>query len=90
MASESTSRLAIAALTGFGLLVVLLVALVVSEENLVGSAAGVVAIVTGVLLGLYLIRTEPGPDRAERDPSGVERDEPGAATPSVTDRRAEG
>jgi succinate-acetate transporter protein len=52
------------ALAGFAALAVLLVLLAVTESNAVGSAAGVVGIVSGVFLGLWLVRTEPAADAA--------------------------
>jgi hypothetical protein len=37
---------------------VLLVVFAVTEENLVGTAAGVVAILTGIVLGVWLVRSD--------------------------------
>jgi hypothetical protein len=61
----STRALGAIAASGFVVLVVLIVVFVVTEENLVGSAAGVVAILTGIALGLWLVRSD-GHDEAER------------------------
>ena len=68
---DSTKALGLAAAVGFGVLVILLVMLAVTEENLVGTAAGLTGIVTGICLGLFLRRTEPEPEsepEAESEP----------------------
>lgn len=63
-----------AAAVGFAGLLVLLLALWITEENLVGTAAGIVAIATGVVLGLYLVRSEP--PAADAPELSEERTEP--------------
>lgn len=80
--NEDTRALGAAAALGFGVLVVLLVVLVISEENIVGTAAGLVAIVTGILLGLFLRRTEP--DARGHGPIGPHD---AAAAPTANDAR---
>ena len=57
----------IAALVGFVALGVLLITLAITQSNGVGSAAGVVGIVSGVCLGMWLVRTEPSPELANGD-----------------------
>jgi hypothetical protein len=59
-ATERASRRSLGTIVavGFVVLAVLLVVFAVTEENLVGTAAGVVAILTGIVLGVWLVRSD--------------------------------
>ena len=65
----------IAALVGFVTLAVLLITLAITESNGVGSAAGIVGILSGICLGMWLVRTEPPPPESVR--GGVAGEEVG-------------
>ena len=57
--------------------------LAITEENLVGTAAGLVGIVTGVCLGLFLRRTEPPPDADDATAVSAAEDSSEASSPSA-------
>jgi hypothetical protein len=65
-AAERGSKRTVGAIAaaGFVVLAVLLVVFAVTQENLVGTAAGVVAILTGIALGMWLVRSDDDGDEA--------------------------